>query len=240
MDAVEGERPVGGARLLIASLLWPVLTVALLVVTGVALRLLAPDWTRAHPADLIAFFLVEAYVALLASLLACFGGPAGLGSTLGFRFTSWGDLGLAWLAWAGAFAAGALLIAALTPLLGKPSSNAVPVLRRSFDPLFVALVVPTLGLLAPLCEELLFRGAFYGWLRRRLSVWVAAPLSAAVFAGVHLLPPLFPFFFAFGIAAAVIRERSGSTLNTFAMHATQNLLATAAAYAVISSGRAGG
>ena len=238
MEPVEGERPVSGARLLIASLLWPVLTVVLLVATGVALRLLAPSWIAAHPADLIAFFLVEAYLALLASLLACFGGPAGLASTLGFRFTSWNDIALALLAWAGALAVGGLLIAALTPLLGKPSSNAVPVLKRSFDPLFVALVVPTLGLLAPLCEELLFRGAFYGWLRRRLPLWVAAPLSAAVFAGVHLLPPLFPFFFTFGLAAALVRERSGSTLNTFAMHATQNLLATAAAYAVISSGKA--
>jgi membrane protease YdiL (CAAX protease family) len=56
----------------------------------------------------------------------------------------------------------------------------------------VAIIVPTVCLLAPACEEMLFRGALYGWLRRRAPVALAIPVTAAVFAGVHLLPGLFP------------------------------------------------
>ena len=36
-------------------------------------------------------------------------------------------------------------------------------------------------LVAPLAEELLFRGALFGWLRRRLPAWPAILVSAALF-----------------------------------------------------------
>jgi len=234
---MEDRSRVGGWRLLLAILLWPLLGLALLLAALLPLRILAPGWAPAHLADVGALVLAAAYLGLLASLAACFGGPAGIRDRLRFRFTSWSDLGLAWGAWGAALVIGIALTVAVEPVLGQPSSNAVPILKKSFDPLFVGLVVPTVALLAPLCEELLFRGAFYGWLRLRLTVWLAAPLSAAVFAGLHLLPPLLPFLFAFGLAAALVRERTGSTLNTFAMHAAQNTMATAAAYAVISAAR---
>lgn len=230
---------VGGWRLLLATLLWPLFSLALVLAALLPLRLFAPAWAGRHLADLGAIVLAAAYVGLLLSLAACFGGPAGIRGRLRFRFTSWADLGLAWGAWGAALLVGLALTLAVEPVLGRPTSNAVPVLRRSFDPLFVALVVPTVALLAPLCEELFFRGALYGWLRLRLTVWLAAPVSALIFAGLHLLPPLLPFLFAFGLAAALVRERTGSTLNTFAMHAAQNTMATAAAYAVISSSGGG-
>ena len=95
------------------------------------------------------------------------------------------------------------------------------------------LIVPTVCVIAPVCEELLFRGALYGWMRRRLPALVAIPLSAAIFAGAHLIVPLLPALFVFGLGAAWIRERTGSTLNSFAMHATQNTFAVAVTYAVL-------
>lgn len=234
---MQGPDRISGWRLLLATLLWPVCSLALLVSVLLPLRLFAVAWVGGHLADLGAMVLAAAYLGLLLSLAVCFGGRAGIRDPLRFRFTSWADLGFAWGAWGAALLVGLALTLALEPVLGRPASNAVPVLKRSFDPLFVALVVPTVALLAPLCEELLFRGALYGWLRLRLAVWLAAPVSALIFAGLHLLPPLLPFLFSFGLAAALVRERTGSTLNTFAMHAAQNTMATAAAYAVISSGR---
>jgi len=44
----------------------------------------------------------------------------------------------------------------------------------------------TIGVLAPICEESLFRGFLYSALRRRLSVLPSMLISALVFAGAHL------------------------------------------------------
>ena len=228
---------ISGRRLLLVLPLWPAATLALLLVTLVPLRILAQGWTRSHSADVGGIVLLESYLGLLLALLLLFGGPTGLRDRLGFRYTRRRDVALAVAAWMASLVIGILALLAIGSLLGKPQSNAIPLFRKSFDPLFVALVIPTVALLAPACEELLFRGAFFGWLRGRAPFWVAAGISAAVFAAVHLLPPLFPYLFIFGVMAALIRERTGSTFNTFVMHAIQNSLATIAAYVAISSGQ---
>lgn len=228
---------ISGRRLLLVVPLWPAATAGLILLTLVPLRLFAHGWTRSHSADVFGMLLLEAYLGLLLALMLLFGGPAGLRDRLGFRYTRSQDVGLAVVAWLACLVLGIIAIAALGPLLGRPQSNAIPVFKQAFDPLFIGLVVPTVALLAPACEELLFRGAFFGWLRGRLPLWAAAVISAALFAAVHLILPLFPYLFIFGVVAAVIRERTGSTLNSFVMHAIQNSLATVAAYAAISSGQ---
>jgi membrane protease YdiL (CAAX protease family) len=43
-----------------------------------------------------------------------------------------------------------------------------------------------------------------------------------------------PTLFVFGLGAAWIRERTGSTFNSFAMHATQNTFAVVATYLLLS------
>ena len=235
----EPWRQVSGRRLLAGLGLWALIGAVSLGLTLALLRLGAPAWTRAHAAAAGAILVLEAYAALLTALLFAFEGGAGLRQRLGFRFTSIADLAGALGVWLVALVAGVLLTELLAPLLtpltGPPRSNAVQLLRLSFDPLFVVLIVPTVCLLAPACEELLFRGAIFGWLRSRLPVAPAAALSAGLFAGAHLLPALFAELFLFGLAAAWVYQRTGSTLNSFAMHASQNTLAVVAAYAVLRS-----
>ena len=228
---------MSGRRLLLVVPLWPAASGVLLLTTLLPIRLFARGWSRAHSADLAAIDLLESYLGLLVALMLLFGGPAGLRDRLGFRYTRGADVALAIGAWVASLVVGLIALLAIGSLLGKPQSNAIPLFKRSFDPLFVAIVVPTVALLAPACEELLFRGAFFGWLRGRAPFWVAALITAAVFAAVHLLPPLFPYLFIFALLAALIRERTGSTFNTFVMHAIQNSLATIAAYAAINSGQ---
>jgi membrane protease YdiL (CAAX protease family) len=225
---------VSGGRLLLVLVLWPVLAAAALAATVLALRGLAAAWIASHDADLTAIVIAELYVALLVALTLAFGGPAGLRDRLAFRFTTAGQLALALPVWLGALIAGLLATATLSPWLGPPQGNTAPLLRTSFDPLFVGIIVPTLCLLAPACEEMLFRGALYGWLRRHLPLAFAIPITAAVFAGAHLLPTLFPILFMLGIAATGMREWTGSTLNSFAVHATQNTFAVAVTYFVLA------
>ena len=225
-----------GWRLLLALLLWVVIGAALGAATILPARLLAETWAVHHRADLSAALIAEAYIALLAALLLAFGGPRGLRDRLGFRYTSATDIAGALLIWLAALVVGAILSAALVPLIGQPQSNAVSLLRQSFDPFFVAVIVPTVCLLAPVCEELLFRGALFGWLRRLLPSPAAIVLTAVLFAGAHLLPTLFPVLFVFGLGATWVRERTGSTLNSFTMHATQNTFAVLATYAFLTQG----
>jgi membrane protease YdiL (CAAX protease family) len=235
---VDRDHRVSGRRLLLVLALWAALVVAAAGVTVLVARFPAASWTEHHRADLGAVLLAEGYLTLLAALLLAFGGPAGLRDRLRFRFTSAGDLALALAVWVVALIAGGALTAALSPLLGQPRSNTAPLLRQSFDPLFVGLVVPTVCVLAPACEELLFRGALFGWLSRVVPLPVAIVVTAAVFAGAHLLPTLLPVLFVFGLAATLVRALTGSTLNSFAMHATQNTFAVTVTYLLLSRGGA--
>jgi membrane protease YdiL (CAAX protease family) len=234
VPAASGAARVSGRRLLLVLGLWAGLAAVVLGATILAGRLLFRPWAAGHRADLGAILVAEAYVTLLAALLLAFGGPAGLRDRLRFRFTSFVDLVTALLVWLVALVMGGLVTAALSPLLGQPRSNAETLLSQSFDPLFVALIVPTVCLLAPLGEELLFRGALFGWLSAHVPVPVSVVVTAAVFAAAHLLPQLFPVLFVFGLAATLVRARTDSTLNSFAMHATQNTFAVVVTYAVLS------
>jgi membrane protease YdiL (CAAX protease family) len=227
---------LGGLRLLLTLGAWLGLTVLSGGATLLWARLFARPWALGHGADLAAITVAEAYLALLVALLLVYGGLPGLRDRLRFRFTSAADLAAALAIWAAALIVAVAATAALSPLLGQPKSNTVTVLQQSFDPLFVGVIVPTLCLLGPFAEELLFRGALFGWLVRRVPVAAAVVVTAGVFAAAHLLPTLFPAFFVFGLATTLVRARTDSTLNSFAMHVTQNTFAVLVTYVALSRG----
>ncbi len=76
--------------------------------------------------------------------------------------------------------------------------------------------------IAPLSEELFFRGMIYPLLRQRLGVAAAIVGSAAIFAVCHLIPPLFPALFVVGLLLALLREWSASLYPCILYHALQN------------------
>ena len=76
---------------------------------------------------------------------------------------------------------------------------------------------------APLVEELVFRGAFYRFLRPTYRVVGASVLSGLLFAVLH--PQGFtgvPAILSVGIVLGVIREWSGSTVSCITAHAMHN------------------
>lgn len=77
---------------------------------------------------------------------------------------------------------------------------------------------------APIGEELFFRGLLFGGLRRSLPFWVAALISSAVFALVHVYLLLMPLLFLVGFGLAYIYERNGSLVTSIAAHAAFNLV----------------
>jgi hypothetical protein len=91
-------------------------------------------------------------------------------------------------------------------------------------PLVWALIVIRLVALTGTAEELLFRGALYGWLRRRLSVPATIAATTALFALEHAYyPVLLPVVTATGLAAGWVRHRTHSTATTIPMHVAGDL-----------------
>jgi membrane protease YdiL (CAAX protease family)/uncharacterized RDD family membrane protein YckC len=92
-------------------------------------------------------------------------------------------------------------------------------------------VVALIVVLAPIAEEIFFRGMLFGGLRRRLTTVPAAAISAVVFGALHAttgisaVPPLIIF----GFMLALLYERTGSLVPGMVAHALNNALALAVA-----------
>lgn len=233
---MEATARVPGRRLLAVILGWGAATAAVYGLIVLLARLVARAFVRSHLGDFSASFVLAAYLLLFAALWLGFGGWRGLARTLGFRYTSWVYLLLAPVFWLATVLIGAIVAVPFQRWLGPPQSNAVPLIKTAVDPYATVVLVFTVVLLAPACEEMLFRGALFGWLRGRAPVGIAAFVSAALFAAAHRFPPALIVLFVFGLSAALVYQRTGSTLNTFAMHAIQNGVAIAAVYSGLVRG----
>jgi membrane protease YdiL (CAAX protease family) len=90
----------------------------------------------------------------------------------------------------------------------------------------VAIVFATLGIavLAPICEEIFFRGVMFGSLRRWKGVWVAATITAIVFSAAHLefAPVIFADRLVAGFVWCLIYARTGRLLPGMMAHAANN------------------
>jgi membrane protease YdiL (CAAX protease family) len=86
--------------------------------------------------------------------------------------------------------------------------------------LFFLLVV-----VAPVTEELLFRGVILRGLVRRFHPWVAIGMSAALFALMHMNPWQIAAPFAVGVLGGWFFLKTGSLWPCIALHAINNLLA---------------
>lgn len=90
--------------------------------------------------------------------------------------------------------------------------------------------------IAPLVEEIFFRGFVYTGLREKYG-WVAAALiSAALFAVVHLQPLTMLPIFLMGLIFAYLYERTESIWPAVIMHFSTNTLGLAAAYMISRMG----
>ncbi len=178
----------------------------------------------------------------LAGNLAMEAGLAlGVGAILFRRRLSWQDaFGLRAPLWPRAIAIGLLGCAALLPVTfllhslslhlftrwGGPAGDqpAIQWLLNNHDPLFRSLLFVQAVMIAPLCEELFFRGLLLQALRRHYSTPMAIGLSAFFFAAFHFnLPATLPLFaIASGFAVAYLYTRSLAA--AIVMHAAYNLI----------------
>lgn len=78
------------------------------------------------------------------------------------------------------------------------------------------------AIIAPIVEELVFRGLLYQWLRARTNVVTAVILSGAIFGAIHGIPIAFPALFLVGMVLAATFEYSRSLWVPIALHFLQN------------------
>ena len=89
------------------------------------------------------------------------------------------------------------------------------------------LVVFVVVVLAPLGEEVFFRGYLLPALTTALGPPFGILLSAVAFAAIHAHAPAFPAYLLYGLALALAARRTGSLHVPIAAHTTVNTLAVA-------------
>lgn len=145
--------------------------------------------------------------------------------TIGFRAFRASDL---WLVGA-AFVAQVAVTVLFSLFLFAPEQDSIAN-DIDFDKTAFAAVLTFLAIvvLAPVCEETLFRGLFFGALRGSLGFWPSALISGVLFGAIHLtngdlsVAVLLAFF---GVLLAWLYERTGSLGPPIALHTLNNSIA---------------
>jgi membrane protease YdiL (CAAX protease family) len=77
---------------------------------------------------------------------------------------------------------------------------------------------------APVCEELFFRGLLFRVLRMRMPLWAAALIDGVLFGAVHGSLVILPILAFLGVVLCYVYERTGTLFATIALHALNNTI----------------
>lgn len=106
---------------------------------------------------------------------------------------------------------------------GIPNTMEETFLAMSRNPIGIL----SIALLAPILEELLFRGAIQGRLQAMCkNPWIAIIIASFIFGVVHMNPAQIPFAFLLGIMFGWLYFRTGSLLPGIIGHILNNSMAT--------------
>jgi uncharacterized protein len=127
----------------------------------------------------------------------------------------------------GALATMALSVAVSQVGLQPEGMKQVFEIVRDLNQLALSLLL--LAVLAPLVEELVFRGLLYGWLAGRWGKNVGWIVSSIAFAAAHAEPAHIVLVFPLGLLFGWLRQRTDSLLPSLVAHIANNSLALVAA-----------
>jgi membrane protease YdiL (CAAX protease family) len=195
-------RPISGWTLL--------LFVFVLLVVGTA----AVWFLRDHPHGLIGILSLFYAVGLVAVTLAVApmgrAGPPALGlRKAGWRYAVFGALGT-------------LALSIAVSSIGPQPEGMKQIMELAQDP---GKLVPSLvafAVLAPLVEELVFRGLLYGWIEGRWGSMVALVVSSLAFAGAHYEPAHIVLVLPLGFLFGWLRRRTNSLVPSLVSHIVNN------------------
>lgn len=110
-----------------------------------------------------------------------------------------------------------------------PSVNAV-IADIATTPGRTVLAILVMGMLAPLVEELVFRGLVYGYVEGRFGGMAALIVSSLLFAAAHVEPIHIALVLPIGVLLGWTRMRTGSLWPAIAAHVANNTVAVIASY----------
>lgn len=114
----------------------------------------------------------------------------------------------------------------LSPLTdtNSPTLKLIDKHLRSTSTAWFVLAALIIAGLAPIAEEVLFRGYMQTRLRERWGAIVAITMTALLFGAFHADPVQSPFAFVIGLSLGYVTERMGSIRPAIVCHAVTNLL----------------
>lgn len=165
---------------------------------------------------------------------------AGIAGFLRFREVSlWRLFGFDRISRGRAIAAGLGLVLAAFPIVAATAMLAQPILHtgvreqelvtlfreaaRKSDHASILKIVLAGAVFAPIAEEFLFRGYFYGVLKRYAGGFSSAVFTAGLFAAIHLNLASAPSLFVLALCLTIAYESTGCLLVPVTMHALFNL-----------------
>jgi len=195
-------RPISGWTLL--------LFVAVLLVVGT----LAALFLRSHPHGLIGILALFYAGGLLAVVLAVLpmgrdAPPALALREAGWRYAVFGALGT-------------LVLSVTVSWIGPEPEGMKQVMELAQDR---GKLLPSLfafALLAPVVEELIFRGLLYGWIEGRWGSMVALVVSSLAFAAAHYEPAHIVLVLPLGFLFGWLRRRTNSLMPSLVSHIINN------------------
>jgi uncharacterized protein len=98
------------------------------------------------------------------------------------------------------------------------------------------LTLVGVAVVAPIAEEIVFRGFLYGGLRQRIGVIGAMLVSASFFTALHMSLDLFIPIFVLGIFLAWLYEYTGSLYPGILLHAANNAISVVLLFLLQASG----
>jgi membrane protease YdiL (CAAX protease family) len=91
----------------------------------------------------------------------------------------------------------------------------------------IAVMVMALAV-APVAEEIIFRGFLYPTAKRYLGSFAAVALTSVLFAVLHGHPPSIPALVTLAVCLTLAYEKTGSLIVPMAMHALFNTVSVTA------------
>lgn len=108
--------------------------------------------------------------------------------------------------------------------IGKPARDMA---ERADDVFGVVMLVLIVGIVAPIVEEIFYRGLLQRSLQRRLGMWPGLLITSVVFGVVHLQPLQLPALILAGFVFGLLTQRSGRLGPAIVAHMVFNLVAVA-------------
>lgn len=211
------------------------LVLGLLVSQAIALVVVLASGGRApDEIDGAAVLVSEIPLLVITILFARRGAQRLTPATLGIRRTPFG----AALGWALAFYIGIVAAEGLYLLLvggGDLGSEHAETISTATAVLTIAGV----AVVAPIAEEVAFRGYLFPALTTWRGPWIAALVTAVLFAAAHLgayPPAIAPMMAFFGLGACLLRWFTGSLLPCIGLHALNNGIVMAVTTSSLGAG----